>query len=60
MDGGVTAGLNYARGDAAMIMTANLQDPPEMIPRFIKKWEEGTSTSTALSASAPGRGGCGG
>jgi dolichol-phosphate mannosyltransferase len=41
MDGGVTAGLNYASGDAAVIMTADLQDPPELITEFIKKWEEG-------------------
>lgn len=41
MDGGVTAGLNYAKGDAAVIMTADLQDPPELITEFIKKWEEG-------------------
>lgn len=41
MDGGITAGLNYARGDAAVIMTADLQDPPELITEFIKKWEEG-------------------
>jgi polyisoprenyl-phosphate glycosyltransferase len=41
MDGGVTAGLNYAKGDATVIMTADLQDPPELITEFIKKWEEG-------------------
>jgi glycosyltransferase involved in cell wall biosynthesis len=41
MDGGVTAGLNFATGDAAIIMTADLQDPPELITEFIKKWEEG-------------------
>lgn len=41
MDGGVTAGLNYASGDAAVIMTADLQDPPELITEFIQKWEEG-------------------
>jgi polyisoprenyl-phosphate glycosyltransferase len=41
MDGGVTAGLNSARGDAAVIMTADLQDPPGLITEFIKKWEEG-------------------
>jgi polyisoprenyl-phosphate glycosyltransferase len=40
-DGGVTAGLNYISGDAAVLMDADLQDPPEMIPEFIKKWEEG-------------------
>jgi dolichol-phosphate mannosyltransferase len=41
MDGGITAGLSYASGDAAVIMTADLQDPPELITQFIKKWEEG-------------------
>ena len=41
MDGGLTAGLHYARGDAAVLMTADLQDPPELISEFIKKWEEG-------------------
>ena len=40
-DGGITAGLKYAVGDAAVIMNADLQDPPEMITQFIKKWEEG-------------------
>lgn len=40
-DGGVTAGLAHARGDAAVIMMADLQDPPEMLPQFIAKWEEG-------------------
>jgi dolichol-phosphate mannosyltransferase len=41
MDGGLTAGLNYASGDAVVLMTADLQDPPELIPEFIKKWEDG-------------------
>jgi polyisoprenyl-phosphate glycosyltransferase len=41
MDGGITAGLSYASGDAAVIMTADLQDPPELIPEFVAKWEEG-------------------
>ncbi|WP_232415328.1 glycosyltransferase family 2 protein [Methylotenera sp. 73s] len=41
MDGGITAGLNFASGDAAVIMTADLQDPPELITQFIQKWEEG-------------------
>ena len=40
-DGAIAAGLKYAKGDAAVIMNADLQDPPEMIPEFIKKWEEG-------------------
>lgn len=41
MDGGITAGLAHARGDATVIMCADLQDPPELIGRFIEKWEEG-------------------
>ena len=41
MDGGLTAGLNYATGDAVVLMTADLQDPPELITEFIKKWEDG-------------------
>lgn len=40
-DGGVSAGLAYASGDAAVIMCADLQDPPELIPAFIAKWEQG-------------------
>ena len=41
MDGGLTAGLNYATGDAAVLMAADLQDPPELIHEFLRKWEEG-------------------
>ncbi len=41
MDGGLTAGLAYASGDACVLMTADLQDPPEMIHEFLRKWEEG-------------------
>lgn len=41
MDGGLTAGLRYATGDAAVLMTADLQDPPALITDFIRKWEEG-------------------
>jgi Glycosyltransferases involved in cell wall biogenesis len=40
-DGGITAGLQYVSGDAAVIMMADLQDPPELIPQFLEKWEEG-------------------
>jgi len=40
-EGGITAGLCFASGDAAIVMTADLQDPPYMIPKFIDKWEEG-------------------
>lgn len=56
MDGGMTAGLQYARGDAAVIMTANLQDPPGMIPEFIKKWEEGYEHVYGVVSKRPGKG----
>lgn len=41
MDGGLTAGLAYATGDAAVLMTADLQDPPERISDFLRQWEKG-------------------
>jgi len=56
MDGGVTAGLSYARGDAAVIMTANLQDTPDTIPRFIEKWEQGYENVFGIVKSRPGKG----
>ena len=37
----VTAGLKEVTGDAIVIIDADLQDPPELIPDMIKKWEEG-------------------
>ncbi len=37
----ISAGLKYVTGDAAIIMDDDLQDPPEFIPRLIRKWEEG-------------------
>lgn len=41
MDGGLTAGLKYVTGDACVLMTADLQDPPEFISVFLRKWEQG-------------------
>jgi len=41
MDGGLTAGLSVINSDACILMTADLQDPPEQIPSLIRKWEEG-------------------
>lgn len=37
----ITAGMNYARGNAVVVMDADLQDPPELIPEMIDKWKEG-------------------
>ncbi|WP_125711546.1 glycosyltransferase family 2 protein [Companilactobacillus kedongensis] len=36
----ITAGLQYATGDAVVVMDADLQDPPEVIPKMIQKWHE--------------------
>ncbi len=35
------AGLDYCKGDAVIILDADLQDPPELIPEMLKYWEEG-------------------
>lgn len=35
------AGFDYAHGDAVVIMDADLQHPPKVIPEMVKKWEEG-------------------
>lgn len=37
----ISAGLDYARGQGVMVMDADLQDPPEVLPQFIAKWKEG-------------------
>jgi dolichol-phosphate mannosyltransferase len=37
----ITAGMLAARGDAIMVIDADLQDPPELIPVFLQKWQDG-------------------
>lgn len=37
----ITAGMDHASGDAVVLMDGDLQDPPEMLPEFLKKWEDG-------------------
>ncbi len=37
----ITAGLDYALGDAVVVIDADLQDPPEVVPRMVEKWREG-------------------
>ena len=36
----LTAGLDYSRGDVVVVIDADLQHPPELIPRFIARWQE--------------------
>lgn len=37
----ITAGIRYTKGDAVVVMDADLQDPPSVIPNMIEKWQEG-------------------
>ena len=37
----ISAGLDFSRGDGVIIMDADLQDPPEVLPEFIEKWRQG-------------------
>ena len=40
-DAGIAAGLVFAKGDAAAIMMADLQESPQVVSRFLRKWEQG-------------------
>jgi dolichol-phosphate mannosyltransferase len=44
----ITAGLDFARGNAVAVMDADLQDPPEVLPAFIAKWREGYEVVYAI------------
>ena len=46
----ISAGLDYSRGDGVIIMDADLQDPPEVLPEFIEKWREGHDIVYAIRA----------
>ncbi|MBR5621473.1 glycosyltransferase family 2 protein [Candidatus Saccharibacteria bacterium] len=44
----LSAGLQVAKGDAALTIDADGQQPPELIPKFIKKWEDGAEVVTGV------------
>ncbi len=44
----LSAGLYYAKGDAVMMIDADGQQPPKLIPDFIKKWEDGVEIVTGV------------
>ena len=50
----ITAGWDYARGEAVIIIDADLQDPPEIIPEMAKKWKEGYEVVYAVRAEREG------
>ncbi len=50
----ITAGWDYARGDAVVIIDADLQDPPEVILELAKKWKEGYEVVYAIRSEREG------
>jgi glycosyltransferase involved in cell wall biosynthesis len=52
----ITAGLDYSSGQAAVVMDADLQDPPEVIPRLIEQWRKGFDVVFAVRAKRQGEG----
>ena len=50
----VSAGMDYARGDAIAIIDADLQDPPEVILELIEKWKEGYDVVYAVRSEREG------
>jgi len=50
----VTAGLDYAQGDAVVIIDADLQDPPEVILPMIERWKEGYEVVYAVRTKRKG------
>jgi glycosyltransferase involved in cell wall biosynthesis len=49
-----TAGLDHADGDAVVIMDADLQDPPELLPELVARWREGYDVVYAVRARRAG------
>ncbi|HLY27118.1 MAG TPA: glycosyltransferase family 2 protein [Aggregatilineales bacterium] len=50
----VTAGMDYASGDAVVIIDSDLQDPPETVPGLIARWKEGFEVVYAVRNKRPG------
>ncbi len=50
----VTAGLDHSRGQAVVIIDADLQDPPEVIPQLVDKWRQGYEVVFAVRAERKG------
>lgn len=52
-DPAIEAGLNYVRGDAAVIIMADLEEPPEVISKFLRKWEQGYEVVYGIVSQRP-------
>ncbi len=44
----VTAGIDHARGEAVIVMDSDLQDPPDVLPRMVKRWRQGVEVVYAV------------
>ncbi|MEO8432586.1 MAG: glycosyltransferase family 2 protein [Acidobacteriota bacterium] len=49
----IVAGLREARGDAAAVLSADLQEPPELLPDLVAAWRRGASAALAVRRSRP-------
>jgi glycosyltransferase involved in cell wall biosynthesis len=47
----ILAGLTFARGDALVVIAADLQDPPELIPELVREWQDGAEVVVAARRS---------
>ncbi len=50
----LTAGLDHARGDPVVMLDADLQDPPELIPEMLERWRDGNDVVYAVRRSRAG------
>ncbi len=50
----VTAGIEHARGRAVVVIDADLQDPPEVIPELVARWRDGFEVVSAVRRERPG------
>ena len=50
----ITAGMDYARGDAVVTIDSDLQDPPEVIPDLVNRWREGYEVVYAVRSEREG------
>ncbi|MCZ6593926.1 MAG: glycosyltransferase family 2 protein [Bacteroidetes bacterium] len=48
----ITGGMEYASGEAVIVMDGDLQHPPEILPRLIEKWEEGYEVVSTIRENA--------
>jgi glycosyltransferase involved in cell wall biosynthesis len=52
----LTAGLDFATGDAVVLMDSDLQHPPQLIPEMVKHWRDGCDVVSAIRSDTAGSG----